>query len=284
MDCGSCSSLLIAALLWLVPSAIGAHLVTDESIRLRALGAAFPGSSVSREPTIAPSRSVSKKPRGFVVSTTDLVGFADAFRRERLYIVTSPPSDGDERCAAEDVATREIAEARNLQFQLYSFDKFDYVLLAQYRYGVSNALACESLGRLFLIHGRGVEWKMENLVTLPTHRHSTIQKVKPLPSTNSNSLLLVESDMGGPGAVVTSLSIFEVSSHSISEILNIRGRADVALEERELFFQGIDLKRTAERGGTAFCFTKTTFAESDRWFQPPRVTTECYPRLSVRPR
>jgi hypothetical protein len=264
-------------------AAPAAKIVADEPNRLAALAAAFPGTTVALAPAAEPAPSQSAPARG--VAAADLVGFHDVFKDEQSYLVTGPPGDNQERCAAEDVSTRALSKTRHMRFRLYEIGGADYVLIVQYKFDdVVSAGSCWSIGRVIALQKSGAAWHRRDEVTLPMQHHGALETIEfPRIGHGNRASLLIESDVAGPGTVETVLKIFSISSGKLDELLSVTGRIAAPPPDTELYYQTLSVPLTLKQHG--FCFNKTTLAESGVWLHPTRVTTECYPQgTGVMPR
>lgn len=246
--------------------------MTDEKVRLEALGAAFPGAKIAPAPPVklAPKP---KDTRG--VDVAELVGFRDALAEDAEYLVKHP-ADDDERCAAQDLSSQAVSEVRRLRFRLYELGTAAYVLLAQYRFEGIAAYPCFSVARLFVLSGPESGWRIAQIDTLPTYHHSAIQDLAILrPRPSGPKYFLVESDTSGAATQSTSLQILEWKAGHLAPVLTTVGRIADGLNVN-VFLRAYDQAMTAAKGDDFLCFTKTTFAASGEWFQPPLATTECF--------
>jgi hypothetical protein len=250
----------------------GADLVTDESIRLAALAAAFPGATIAPAPPV----KVAPKPKDSKgVDVAELVGFRDAFESEREYLINAPPSDDLERCAAEDLGSDKISDVRRLKARFYRTSADVAVLIAQYAFeAAAPAGACWSIARLFLMARQEAAWIVQDSYTMPTHHHSAIQDVRLLAPVGGSQRLLVEADVGGAGTVATALQILEITQRHFLKVLNITGRTVFFTDEA--FKLDMDTARYVDEKGARFCFQRTTFVVNGHWFTPPSVTLECF--------
>lgn len=274
-ECGLTARLRV--LLICVAVALAGHaadLVGDEAMRLQALGAAFPGALISQGEKLTPN-SRRANPAG--VDVAEMVGFHDEFENEPAYTVAAPARGIEEECAAEDVvASQRKSDRRNVRFRLYRIRPPYFVLVAQYDFGQSSALSCESIARLFLLSLTGGRWQVEDSKTMPTQRHASVQTVE-FPGGDGDRVL-IETDVGGPAVVASVLRIFEVDAGRLHQVLSITGRIAQGPEDAEVFARRFDQARTLPQSGASFCFKKTTFAEAGRWIQPPKISAECFPR------
>jgi len=254
----------------------GADLITDEAARLQGLGAAFPGASVSVAEPHRPAESA-KPSKGPDVA--ELVGFHDYLKGDPEYLVKIAPADDDETCAASDVMSRRISDERIVRFRLYSLSAFAELLIAQYAFaGANPPMACPSIARLFLLSMRDGTWRVRQTATMETVHHWSIQDIRFLRRhAGEPERVLVEPDEGGAGVQDTSLQIFELAPDHFSRVLGVTGRVSDGWNIN-VFKTTLDEARTDAERGKRFCFTITTFADSGRWFQPPRVAHECFNR------
>ena len=86
--------------------------------------------------------------------------------------------------------------------------------------------------------------------------------------------LVVESDFGGGGALVSSLMVFDLSGRSLRQILGIDSRVE---DNSDTDAQVLDVERSVEKGGRAVCFEVTVWRKEGKELARPRVSYECYP-------
>jgi len=247
--------------LLLAVNLFGAAPIADEKLRLQALGALFPGASISRS-GIQTRRSP-----------------GDAMNGERLYRVVEPPQGTDEKCSAVDVATERISNAREVAMKLFAWPAASHsrlVAAVQYRFlDVSPALGCSSIGFVARIEN---DFYVAERTVFNTSHHGSFRRIDLVDVTgDARDELLVEPDEGGPGAALVELHIFELYKR-LDEVFSIDVDVRSYAEEASEFKRTLDIERTRKQKGRQFCFVETTALDKDRRFIPPRITRPCFPR------
>lgn len=259
-----------------------AQAITDESLRLAALGAIFPNAAIT----------------AFPVPTTEYSGdgsvrnpalfFPDALKSDRGYKVVAPLIDRAERCAAsDDVSGQVISDTRELRFQAYTWPgakdwAAGILVIAQYGFAGANPPgACTSIARIARVVRRDGQWRKSDDLVLETTHHTGLQRIQ-LVDLNGEGIdeLVVESDMDGGGTLISNLVVFSLRNGRFEQWLNVPSRVEGPDSE---YAQTLDITRTGLEKARTFCFTKTVFAIDDKSLEKPRTTTPCYRRLTGRP-
>ena len=88
--------------------------IFEESLRREILASVFPEMEVERIWQRTEDSTLRIQNRWRLV-------FPDALAGEQLYRVTGPPTNEQERCAAEDMLTRKARDSREVRFQIFAW-------------------------------------------------------------------------------------------------------------------------------------------------------------------
>lgn len=210
-----------------------------------------------------------------VVATTRLraeqkhagaLAYPDAFANETVYQVNGPPSSEIERCASTQSRSREV------QLQVFPWPRvrFDLLAVVQYRFiGANPPGSCWSVGMLVHLSRRPRGYEViERRLVEPAH-HTRFAGVRLVDLTGDGvEELVVEPDSGGPGAIGTTLLVFDLSGRRLRQVLATQSRLEYLDTDR--YSQVLDVERSVASGGSAVCFDLTVYAKA-------RVSHECYP-------
>lgn len=259
-----------------------AQAITDESLRLAALGAIFPNAAI----------------RAFPVPTTEYSGdgsvrnpalfFPDALKSDRGYKVVAPLIDRAERVGLETKLSRigNHLSAHVIRSCASWPGAKDWaagiLVIAQYGFAGANPPgACTSIARIARVVRRDGQWRKSDDLVLETTHHTGLQRIQ-LVDLNGDGIdeLVVESDMDGGGTLISNLVVFSLRNGRFEQWLNVPSRVEGPDSE---YAQTLDITRTGLEKARTFCFTKTVFAIDDKSLEKPRTTTPCYRRLTGRP-
>lgn len=254
----------------------GAQAITSEPLRLAALRAIFPGTTITPEPGKRINHPAPEKEPGPPRPT-----YPDAFAGEPVYRVTGPAANEIEQCASQSVVTTLFSEDREVRVKLFHWPGkpgSDLLAIAQYKFqNEVPAAACWSIGLLVRLVATGGSWRRQEAFLLETARHMSIQRVELIDLTGSGDLeLIVESDFGAPGTVGSSLQVFSLGAGKFDEILNKRSRLESGMDEG--YTQVLNVPATRAERGKRFHIAKTTYFENEIWLRKPRVTSITYER------
>ena len=249
--------------------------IQDESLRLAALRAVFPGMQVSIDKGRKIDNSWPKKPQ---------LGerfFPDVLADEEVYRVIGKAANKAEQDASMDLVSGRFSNERQVRLKIFRWPGDNLTgLLAVLQYDfmdVNPAMCCLSIGRLVHLVGNATGWQMRNEHLLETGHHSAVQRIEMLDLTGHNVYeLVIESDFGGPGTSGSSLQVFDLSRGRFEELLHTYSWLDYMDEDG--YKQSLDIDRTLQTHGQQFCVLKTTRYNKVEWFNPPRVTHPCYKR------
>jgi hypothetical protein len=247
-----------------------------EDLRLQVLASIFPGMEVERISQRTEDSSLRIQNRWRLV-------FPDALVAERLYRVTGPPLNQQERCAAEDMLNRKTMDSREVRFQIYPWpgsarDK-EILAIVQYRFdGAKPSASCTSIAALFRLAPAGKNWEIEERYLLDTAKHHHLEGIQLTRVTGAgDEELVIESDSGDGNRFASDLRVFNLARGRFLELLNVPSRIYIAVKA-EAWTQDLDIPRTLTQQGDQFCFVKTVYAAEQRWFATPLVTKPCYAR------
>ena len=263
------------ALVFLIAASLfAAGPLTDEAVRLRAIGAIFPGAVIeTTERRIDSSMRLDLRPA---------MVFPDALALSPAYRVASPPQDDREHCAARDQLQRTESAERELRFQVFPWPGAvhgELLVAVQYRFaGASPPQTCASLAGLFRVVPGAKEWRVDDRLLLEASHHHHLEGVQFLNLTGEwVPELVVESDSGDAARFQSDLHILMLEHQRFQELLNVPSRFHLNVRGDQ-WTQQLDPARTLESRGEQFCFDKTQWAENHRRFSVPEVTHPCYVR------
>jgi hypothetical protein len=229
-----------ALCVWAIASDAGSP-VSDESLRLTALRAVFPGMQVLVD-------------RGRKIDNSG-PGWPDALAREVVYRVVGKAMNDAERGASEDLRSRTFSSTRQVRFKLFRWpNENEAGLLAVLQYdfsGANPALGCLSIGRLVHLVRNAAYWRRGDEYLLNTSHHSSLERIE-LPDLTGHgaSELVIESDFGGAGTAGSTLQVFDLSHGRFEEVLNTDSRLQYF--DQDSFTQVLDLRRTMRNHGQRF--------------------------------
>lgn len=119
--------------------------IADETLRVTALHAIFPGMQISMAPRKQIDESSSKKPGPYKLDSQD------ALAKENVYRVVGKPTNQAEQCAAEDLqVSGKFSDTRLLRFELFrSPHNSEFLTVLQYSFeGANPSGPCWSVGFL----------------------------------------------------------------------------------------------------------------------------------------
>jgi hypothetical protein len=251
--------------------------ISDETLRLAALRAIFPGMQVSIDPG---KRINDTWPENL---KDGQLRFPDALADESVYKVVGRAMNRAESWASSDVTmpNGRLSTVRQVRFRLFRWpNEGDAGLLAVLQYDFPKArppMSCASIGLLVHLVKDAANWSVKGQYLLETTHHHSLQGIRLLDLTGRGANeLVVESNNGGAGVGESSLQVFDLSRGSFHEVLGSHSLMQDSAGN--LYSQVLDIGRTRESGGQRLCFSKTTYLENGKAFRPPRVTRPCYRR------
>jgi len=163
--------------------------VADESVRLTALRAIFPGMQIAllEGKRIDDSWSAEPKPSELAAE--------DALAQENVYRVTGSATNEAEKQAAAQLVTGTPSATRLIRFQIFHWPNSTGLLaVLQYKFeGAVPSMACPSLG--LLVHL--AEGKVQDRYLLETMHHFSLKTVRMVNFSGDADELAIESDFGG---------------------------------------------------------------------------------------
>jgi len=256
--------------------------ITDESLRMDALHAVFPKTTIS----LVVGRSIddSWSPAGHSKQSL----FPDALATEKVYRVAGPASGPAEECAASDVTDdSSFSKIREVRFVVFRWpeaaDSTSLLAVFQYKFrGANPPLSCPSIGRLARVMNTGGKWRESAGFDLDTTHHTSIQRIELTSLDGHHSQeLLIESDWGGAGVAGTNLAVFSLSRGRFNQWLNVPSRVYSSAGGHS-FVQTLDLPSTRQHNAERFCFRRITFAKNGLGLSQSVETHPCYPRFTGR--
>jgi hypothetical protein len=243
--------------------------VADESLRLAALRAIFPGMQISLLEGKHIDDSWPEQPRPSELDSQD------ALAGENVYRVIGKATNEAEKQASAQPVTGTPSTIRLVRFRIFHWPNSAGLLaVLQYKFeGAVPSLACPTLGVLVqLTNGNGA-WEVRDRYLLETTHHFSLKTVRVLNLTGDADQLLIESDFGGADTWGTNFLIFNLGA-GLERIFETTSQISYRTTDR--FTQQFDVPETIERGGKEFCFTKNTMFEDGNLYKPARISKVCY--------
>lgn len=240
----------------------------DESLRLAALSAIFPGMQVSVVPGMHIDDSWAAN------AGADQLASPDALARETVYRIVGPAANAAEKGASAQLITGKPSSTRLVRFQLFPWPNTTGLLaVLQYKFeGALPSMGCPSIA--LLVHlVKEKNWEVRDRYLLETTHHFSLKKIGMVDLDGSGDELVVESDFGGAETWGTNFLAFRLIDKLVP-IFETTSQLAYSIEDR--FTQAFDAAATADLRGEQFCFTKTTMIENGIAFQPARTSKLCY--------
>jgi len=239
--------------------------IADESLRLGALQAIFPGMRISivAGKHIDDSWPDLPKPRQ--------LNAPDAMAGESVYRVVGSTTNEAERQASSQVVTGKSSSTRLVRFQLFPWpDRANVLAVVQYSFeDAIPPMACPTIGLLVeLVNG-----KVRDRYLLETTQHFSLQTVRLTSLGTGADELVVESDFGGADTWGTNLMVFRPGP-KIEQVFETTSQ--IVYKTEEMFTQALDLPRTIDLDGQQVCFTKSAMFENGQPLNPVVVSHICY--------
>lgn len=249
--------------------------IKDPKTRLVALQAVFPGMEITADSKPSPRMAAHRRTKG------DPLDFPDMFAKDAAYRVIGQPRNMIEGCASVDILTMKVADTRRVHLKLLPWPKEgDSGLLAVLQYdfaGANPAMSCPTIGLLAHLVRQEGQWMARDQFAVDTTHHWTLAGAHVLGLTGDGAVnLVLESNAGGAGVVVTELYVFDLS-HGRFDVLFVKNsRENSRGNEDQLVYRfDLDIPRTVATHGRQFCFNKTEFFAAGEWSKPPRATHPC---------
>jgi hypothetical protein len=191
--------------------------LVDEGLRVRILRAVFPEMAVS----LAPQRKID---RTWTTQTRAPLVFPDALASEDVYDVTGPPSDDLERCAAQDLLSRRVAETREARFRVFQWpasNRGEVLAVVEYRFSEAKpAGSCRSIALLARLAPSVGSWEIRESFFLNSSHHSQLESIRWDNLTGSGyDEFVVESDSGDGDRFCSYAHILNLALGRFEEIL-----------------------------------------------------------------
>jgi hypothetical protein len=249
--------------------------IKDPQTRLAALQAVFPGMAITADPKPSPRMAAYRRTKG------DPLDFPDMFAKDAAYRVIGQPRNTIEGCTSADILTMKVANTRRVHLKLWPWPKEgDSGLLAVLQYdfaGANPAMSCPTLGLLAHLTRKDGQWHARDQFALNTLHHWTLAGARVLDLAGEGAVnLVIESNAGGAGVVMTEMYIFDLSHGRFDLLVVTNSREDPRGNEDQLAYRlKLDIPRTVATHGRQFCLTRHEFYAKGEWFVPPRVTQPC---------
>lgn len=244
--------------------------LTDESVRLTALRAIFPGMQISLLEGKRIDDSWPEQPR-----PAELNG-PDALAKESVYRVIGKPTNEAEKQASAPTLSGNPTITRLIRFQIFRWpDSTGLLAVLQYKFeDAIPSLACPSLGLLVQLANVNGTWEVRDRYLLETMHHFSLKTIRMLNLSGEGSdQLAIESDFGGDETWGTNMLIFNLGAR-LERIFETTSQ--ISYQTNDLFTQALDVPETINRHAQEFCFTKTTTFEDGVLFKPARISKVCY--------
>jgi len=255
--------------------------IKDPQTRLVALHAVFPGMEITADPSAPLRHATKQKAKG------NPLDFPDIFANDGVYTVIGEPSNRIEGCASDDIITFKVSTKRRVHLKLFRWPnegEFGLLVLLQYDFaGANPAMSCPTLGLLAHLTRQDGQWHARDQFALNTVHHWTLAGAHVLAPTGDSAVnLVLESNAGGAGVVVTEMYIFDLSEGRFNLLFVTNSWEDSRGNEGQLVYRlNLDIPRTVATHGRQFCFTKQEFYTNGEGFKPPRVSHPCFYRDSA---
>ena len=243
--------------------------IADETLRLTALRAVFPGMPITLLEGKRIDDSWPEQPKHAELDAPD------AFAKETVYRVTGAATNEAEKQAASQLITGKASTTRQIRFQIFPWPN-STGLLAVLQYKFEDAvppMACPSLGLLVQLANVNGNWQVRDLYLLETMHHFSLKTVRMLNLSGDADQLLIESDFGGAETWGTNFLIFNLGA-KLERVFETTSQISSGTSDR--FTQEFDAPETIDRDGKEFCFTKTTMFEDGTVYKPSRISKVCY--------
>jgi hypothetical protein len=244
--------------------------LSDESLRLAALHAIFPGMQISQVAGTKIDDSWPEQPKASELNSPD------ALAKENVYRLVGKASNQAEKEASDQLITGKPSSTRLVRFQIFHWPA-STGLLAVLQYKFEDAvpsMAFASLGLLVHLTQANDKWEVRDRYLLETMHHFALQTIRVL-DINGDGVdeLVIESDFGGAETWGTNLLVFDLDA-KLERTFEITSQIAYRTDDR--FTQVLDVPKSMQQAGRSVCFTKTTQFENGILFNPARVSNPCY--------
>jgi hypothetical protein len=264
-------SILCTAALLVVAGIVRADTapVADESLRLAALRAVFPGMQISLLDGKRIDDSWPEQPRASELDAPD------ALSKENVYRVVGPAGNEAEKQASAQMLTGKASSTRLVRFQIFHWPAGTGLLaVLQYKFeDAIPAMAYASIGLLAQLAETDGRWEVRDRYLLETTHHYSLKTIRMLNLGGDLDQLAIESDFGGADTWGTNFLVFKLGA-KLERVFETTSQISYQTSDR--FTQEFDVAETVARRGEEFCFTKTTMFEEGILFDPSRISKVCY--------
>jgi hypothetical protein len=244
--------------------------LADESLRMAALRAIFPGMQISLLEGKRIDVSWPEEPRRLELDSQD------ALAKENVYRVIGKATNEAEKQASAQLITGRSSSTRLIRFQVFHWPN-STGLLAVLQYSFEDAvpsMACPSLGLVVQLANMNGAWEVRDRYLLETMHHFSLKTLRVLNLSGVGAdNLVIESDFGGADTWGTNILVFNLGA-GLERIFETTSQ--ISYKTSDLFTQALDVPETIKRGGQEFCFTKTTTIETGVLLNPARISKVCY--------
>jgi len=244
--------------------------LTDETVRLTALRAIFPGMQISLLEGKRIDDSWPEQPRAAELDAPD------ALAKENVYRVIGKPTNEAEKQASAPTLSGNPSTTRLIRLQIFHWpDSTGMLAVLQYKFeDAIPSLACPSLGLLVQLANVNGAWEVRDRYLLDTMHHFSLKAIRMLNLSGEGAdQLAIESDFGGDETWGINMLIFNLGAR-LERIFETTSQ--ISYQTNDLFTQVLDVPETINRHAQEFCFTKTTTFEDGVLFKPARISKVCY--------
>jgi hypothetical protein len=244
--------------------------LTDESLRMTALRAIFPGMQISLLEGKRIDDSWPEKPRPAELDSPD------ALAKENVYRVIGTPTNEAEKQASAPTLSGNPSTTRLIRFQVFHWpDSTGLLAVLQYKFeDAIPSLDCPSIGLLVQLANVKGAWIVRDRYLLETMHHFSLKTIRMLNLSGEGAdELAIESDFGGDETWGTNMLIFNPGPR-LERVFETTSQ--ISYQTNDLFTQVLDVPETINHHAQEFCFTKTTTFEDGILFKPARLSKVCY--------
>jgi hypothetical protein len=244
--------------------------VADESLRMAALRAIFPGMQISLLEGKRIDDSWPEQPRPAELDSPD------ALAKENVYRAIGQPTNEAEKQASAPTLSGNPSSTRLIRFQIFHWpDSTGLLAVLQYKFeDATPAMACPSIGLLVQLANVKGTWEVRDRYLLETMHHFSLKTIRMLNLSGEGAdQLAIESDFGGAETWGTNMLIFNLGARLERAF---ETTSQISYQTNDLFIQVLDVPETIKRHAQEFCFTKTITFEDGVLYKPARVSKVCY--------
>jgi hypothetical protein len=265
--------LAAAAVFLVLPTvnrAFGAQLVTDESLKIEILRAAFPQAKVVES---------QQEPLDWTPFPWPDNDLTDALAGEKEYEASGPPDKFEQGWTTDmgDISDAKH-EMRRVRLRAYRLSGTqDYVALAHYQFtGIQTHVpCCEWFARLFVLSRKGGGWTVHHTDASLIYRAKTIRSFRLLDLYgDGQDEVVVEAEKSeGTYKSRITMSIFRIANGQPVKIAGVDTLTTNNAVHTQ-FSRELDLEKTRHIAGRALYFKTIVYGSDDEQYAVPRVEEE----------